>query len=308
VVGLGLIGGSIARRLAEFPDRYEPIGYDIREESRAGLEVAASVEDLAKTAELMIVAVPPKATVGVIKAALEADPDVLVTDVASVKAPITRELGPQERYLPSHPLAGGETTGWRAARPELLHGTTWAVCPPGADGATPELLCRWGEVLDTFDARLVVCDPEDHDAAVARTSHAPHLISLATAASLAQQPNMRLAAALSGGVLREIVRVASSDPALWAQILALNEENVAAALTDARNAISESPNWNAGAQMASLVDALRWRDPMWERREFAWPAWDELKELGRKGVAIRRPAIAGGPLSADVAVHPDLAP
>jgi prephenate dehydrogenase len=307
VVGLGLIGGSIARRLAEFPDRYEPIGYDIREESRAGLEVAASVEDLARTVDLMIVAVPPKATASVIAAALNSDPDVLVTDVASVKAPITRELGPQERYLPSHPLAGGEITGWRAAKPELLHGTTWAVCPPG-DGASPELLCRWAEVFDTFDARLIVCDPEEHDAAVARTSHAPHLVALATATSLAHQPNAHLAAALSGGVLREIVRVASSDPALWTQILALNADNVTAALADARAALDGPYEWETGANMAALVDSLRWRDPIWERREFAWPAWDELQELGRKGVAIRRPAIAGGPLSADVAVHPDLAP
>lgn len=306
VVGLGLIGGSIARRLAEFPDLYEPVGFDLRQESRAGLQVAGSVEQLAQAADLVIVAVPPKATASVIAAVLQADEDVLVTDVASVKGPIVEQLGPQERYLPSHPLAGAERTGWNAARADLLHATIWAVCPPSPT-APAELLCRWAHVFDAFDARLIVCDPHDHDAAVARTSHAPHVVAMAMAASLARQEPTHLPAALSGGSLREIARVASSDQALWGEILELNERNVTAALADIRAALDGPPAWDTGREMAALVTALRWREPIWEHREFAWPAWDELAQLGRQGIAIRRPAIADGSLSADVAVHPDLA-
>jgi hypothetical protein len=58
--------------------------------------------------------------------------------------------------------------------------------------------------------------------------------------------------------------------------------------------------WARGNEMAALVDELRWREPAWERREFDWPAWDELKRLGRQGMALRRPSIDGGRLSADV--------
>jgi prephenate dehydrogenase len=301
VVGLGLIGGSIARRLAELPDLYEPIGYDVKDESRAGLELAGSVEELARGAELVIVAVPPTQTAAVVAAVLAADRNVLVTDVASVKAPIVEAVGQAERYLPSHPLAGAETTGWRAAKAELLNSTTWAVCPPAA-GAPAETFCRWAAVFDAFDARLIVCDPLEHDVAVARTSHAPHVVASAMAAALADQRSPRLAAALSGGAFHEVARLASSDHDLWGQIIALNGTHIAEAIADLRAALDKAPDWPRGSEAAELVHDLRWREPVWERREFDWPAWEELTQLGREGIAIRRPALTdSGRLSADVA-------
>jgi prephenate dehydrogenase len=304
VIGLGLIGGSIARRLSELPDKYEPIGFDVRTEPRGGLELAESVEQLAWVTELVIVAVPPEQTASVIAAVLAADQNVLVTDVASVKKPIVRQLGAHDRYLPSHPLAGAETAGWSAARPELLQGATWAVCPtyPSAPAGP---LCRWAEVFDCFDARLIVCDPGDHDVTVARTSHAPHVVATAIAASLADHAYPRLAAALSGGALRDITRVANAEPAMWREILELNGDNVAAALDGLRGALDGRPAWERSREMAALVDELRWQPRAWEERTFEWPAWDELIALGHEGTAIRRPRVdQQDRLVAEVATRP----
>ena len=300
VVGLGLIGGSIARRLAEMPDLYDPIGFDIQDRPRGGMAQAASLEQLAHDTELVIVAVPPERTAAVIAAVLAADQDVLVTDVASVKQAIVQDVGPDPRYLPSHPLAGAETSGWLAARADLLHSTTWAVCPPASD-APPELFTRWAAVFDAFEARVIVCDPDDHDRAVARTSHLPHLVATVMAASLARQPTPRLTAALSGGSFRDVARVASADAALWSKIVELNEENVGAALEDLRDALGDPPQWEESREMATLVRQLRWQPLRWERRELDWPAWDELRALGRDGVAIRRPQVQGGRLNVEVA-------
>lgn len=301
VVGLGLIGGSVVRRLAELPDLYEPIGFDVKDEPRAGLELADSVDGLARAAELVIVAVPPQQTAAVIAAVLAGDQDVLVTDVASVKTPIIDKVGSDDRYLPGHPLAGAETAGWGAARAELLQATTWAVCP-SSPAAPAEPLCRWAEVFDAFDARLIVCDPAEHDRTVARTSHAPHVIATAMAAALGDQPSPRLAAALSGGAFRDVARLVSSDHALWGEIIDLNGDNVAAAVADLRAALDEPSRWEQGRRVAELVHALRWQEPAWERREFDWPAWSELMRLGREGTAVRRPVFDGNRLSADVAV------
>jgi prephenate dehydrogenase len=300
VVGLGLIGGSIARRLAEMPDLYDPIGFDIQERPRGGMAQAQSLEALARETELVIVAVPPEHTAAVIAAVLAADQNVLVTDVASVKQPIINEIGPSRRYLPSHPLAGAETSGWLAARADLLHATTWAVCPPAPD-APPELFTAWASVFDAFDARLIVCDSDDHDRAVARTSHVPHLVATVMAAALARQHTPRLTAALSGGSFRDVARVASADPALWSKILELNDDNVHAAIEDLRAALGEPPPWEESREMAALVRQLRWQPLTWEEREFAWPAWDELRALGHDGVAIRRPRIELGRMSVEVA-------
>jgi prephenate dehydrogenase len=300
VVGLGLIGGSIARRLAEMPDLYDPIGFDAQPRPRGGMAQAASIEELARDTELVIVAVPPERTAAVIAEVLAADQDVLVTDVASVKKPIVDGIGPSRRYLPSHPLAGSEMSGWLSARADLLHATTWAVCPPAPD-APPELFSRWAEVFDAFDARLIVCDPDEHDRAVARTSHVPHLVATVMAASLARQHTPRLTAALSGGSFRDVARVASSDPVLWSKIVELNEENVKAAMEELREALGEPPRWEESREMAALVRQLRWQPLTWEEREFDWPAWDELRALGRDGVAIRRPRIELGRMSIEVA-------
>jgi prephenate dehydrogenase len=302
VAGLGLIGGSIAKRLAELPE-YEALGFTRNDATAAkaaaaGIAVASSIEELAERAELVVVATPPKHTASVIAAVLSADQNVLVTDVASVKARIVEEVGASSRYLPSHPLAGAETSGWSAARADLLDGATWAVCPPSGD-APAELLCRWAAVFDAFHARLIVCDPGEHDAAVARSSHMPHIAAVAIAAALAGNHSPRLGAALSGGGFRDVTRVAASDPAMWNEILELNADNVAAALADLRAALDD-PRWEQGREMAALVDELRWREPRWERREFDWPAWDKLLALGRNGAAVRRLSLEAGRLSADV--------
>lgn len=302
VAGLGLIGGSIARRLAEFPDLYEPIGFDIQKQPRSGLQLADSIEQLARTSDLLIVAVPPRVTGEVVRAALAADEDVLVTDAASVKVAIVRDVGPHARFLPSHPLAGAETTGWSAARAELLQGATWAVCPPAPD-ASPELLCRWAAVFDAFDARVIVCDPQEHDHAVARTSHTPHVLAATMAAGLMSDGPWPLGAALSGGAFREVARVAASDPVLWREILELNQENVDEVLASLRDVLLDTPDWQAAGEVARTVRELRWYQPNWERREFAWPAWNVLLDLGRNGVAIRRPAMEGERLKVDVAVR-----
>jgi prephenate dehydrogenase len=302
VAGLGLIGGSIARRLAEFPDLYEPIGFDVQKQPRSGLELADSIEQLAQIADLLIVATPPRVTGETVAAALAADDDVLVTDVCSVKGPVVTEVGPHPRFLPSHPLAGSETTGWSAARAELLQGATWAVSPPAPD-APPELLCRWAAVFDAFDARVIICDAEEHDRAVARTSHVPHVVAATMAAALMHDGPWPLGAALSGGSFREVARVAASDPALWGEIIELNREKVDEVLASVHDRLPNPPDWQAAGEVARRVRELRWQPPTWEHREFAWPAWDELLELGRAGIAIRRPAVDGNRLSADVAVH-----
>src|SRR5262249_47127745 len=127
------------------------------------------------------------------------------------------------------------------------------------------------------------------------------------------QSSPQLAAALSGGALRDIARLASSDHHMWREILGLNRDEVVAvldewlaALTTLRGALAEDPErasadaWARGQGTAAPVDELRWREPAWQPREFDWPAWDEMKQLGRQGIALRRPSLNDGRLSAEV--------
>lgn len=321
VIGLGLIGGSILRRLSERSSEYSLVGFDTDQGTRAavestGVDVASSPTQVAEAADLVVVAVPPDQAADAVIGALNADPRVLVTDVASVKASVLDRVrsylpGALDRFLPSHPLAGAETTGWHSTRPDLLDGTIWAVCPP-SPGAPAELLSRWSRVFDAFDARLVVCDPVEHDAAVARTSHVPHLTAQVIARSLAGCPT-KLAAVLSGGGFRDMTRIARSNPTLWKQILDLNREAVVAVidewladLGELRAAVADTDEgpiieaWKNGEAMIDLVEELRWTSCTWETRTFEWPAWDELLTLGRGGRSVRRVVPLDGGISADV--------
>ena len=165
VVGLGLIGGSIARRLTSLgwpvsgvdpdPDTREAAGRD-------GIATAAALEQCPGDApELVVVAVPPLNTSAVVAAALARWPGALVTDVASVKHALQpdRDLAPSERarYLPGHPLAGSAAGGYPASAPDLLDGAVWALCP---DPGTPvQLAAGFGGLLDALGAVALVSPP-----------------------------------------------------------------------------------------------------------------------------------------------------
>jgi prephenate dehydrogenase len=301
VAGLGLIGGSILRGLAD------AIGYD----ADPGVRAAADAEGFAVTAdlaglaacELVIVAVPPARTPDVVREVLKAAPEAAVADTASVKGPVVRELG--ERFVGAHPLAGAETSGWAASAPEVVGGAVWAVCP--ADAAL-EPLCRLSDAVDRLDGRLLACTPEEHDAAVARTSHLPHVV----AAALAGVAGDPLRAALSGNSLRDMTRVARADPALWADILAANREQAMAALDDfeagmagLRVALAGGDRevlatvWSRAGDALGVLDAIRWEAPTWENGVIEG-GWDGLLALGREGRAVRRLSLEGGVLRADI--------
>jgi prephenate dehydrogenase len=215
VAGLGLIGGSLLRALGG-------VGYDADPAVRAvasaeGFAVAESLDGLAGC-ELVFVAVPPAVTYAVVDEVLAAVPDAVVADTASVKGDVPR----RERFVAAHPMAGAETSGWAASSAELLRGATWAACPSSAD---LEPLLRLATAVDELGGRIVSCTPAEHDAAVARTSHVPHLVALALT-ELAPDST------LAGTAFRDMTRVAHADPALWAQILTANREAVGPALDE----------------------------------------------------------------------------
>lgn len=312
VCGLGLIGGSalLALRAAGLDVR----GCDAWPDPRAwcaaqGVPADGSPEATARAVDVLLLAVPPHATAAVAAGALAANPDLVVVDTASVKGVVVDEVrarAPRDagRFLPAHPLAGAERGGFAAARADLLDGAAWAVCPPADDPDgevdTTATLLRAAPVLDALGARLLPCTPEDHDAALAATSHAPHVVAGALAEVAAGPPTGGpLAAALSGGALRDMTRVAAAPTGLWVEILHAN----AAATADALEATAErlraaaaglrrgdhdvlAATWDRGAAARDAVATARWSAPEWEPVTVA-DGWPGLLALGAAGVAVR---------------------
>jgi prephenate dehydrogenase len=201
VVGLGLIGGSVARRLA--PD------HDVR-----AWDVDPATRDLAAAAGLTV-GQDPDAEVAVLATPMDVLPAALghpariLTDVGSVKVPVlaaARAAGVADRYVGGHPMAGVERTGFAAADPALLDGAVWVLClEPDTD------LGRWLTVAGLLTAsgcRVLPATAARHDEAQARISGLPHL--LASALAVAGAAGGPLAGSLAAGSFRDGTRVAGS--------------------------------------------------------------------------------------------------
>ncbi|HNM97284.1 MAG TPA: prephenate dehydrogenase [Marmoricola sp.] len=181
-------------------------------------------------AQLVVVAVPPALTAAVVQQALASGAPV--TDVASVKAgPLQALTGPVQRYVGSHPMAGSERSGPLAASAALFDGRPWAITPHStSQSEVVELVTTLARACGAVPVPMT---PDDHDLAVARTSHLPHLMATLVAAQLADADPSHLA--LSGQGVRDVTRIAAGEPALWQQIVAAN----APALRDLLSALRQ---------------------------------------------------------------------
>lgn len=230
VVGTGLIGTSIALALRRRDVRVflvdrDPGAVRLARELGAGEEWTPG-----GTADLAIIAVPPRFVAQQLLYLQKNDAARFYTDVASVKAlPLAEavQLGCDlTTYVAGHPLAGREKSGPGAARSDLFLGRPWALCP--TPEASAEAVQAVYELIALCGGNAVTVGAEEHDLAVAVISHAPHVTASAVAARLAEASDTALG--LSGQGVRDVTRIAAGDPALWAGILAGNANPVAEVL------------------------------------------------------------------------------
>ncbi|ETK36555.1 prephenate dehydrogenase [Microbispora sp. ATCC PTA-5024] len=230
VVGTGLIGTSIALALRQrdvrvfLADR-DPAAVRIARELGAGEDWTGG-----RRADLAVVAVPPQFVAQQLLDLQKRDAARVYTDVASVKVlPLAQaaQLGCDlTAYVAGHPLAGRERSGPAAARADLFLGRPWAYCP--TPEAAPEAVAAVEGLIALCGGNAVRVDAGEHDRAVAVVSHAPHVTAAAVAARLAEAPDAALG--LSGQGVRDVTRIAASDPALWTGILSGNAIPVAEVL------------------------------------------------------------------------------
>ena len=239
IVGLGLIGGSLALDLKERGWARQRVGVEFNSghaEKALELGLVDSVETLEKSlkgADLVVLAVP----VGAIRILL---PEVLslveggttVTDMGSTKASICQAVGShpkREQFVASHPMAGTENSGPMAALEGLFDKKTAVLCE--RERSASRHLARVEEFYGVLGMRLVSMSAEEHDLHAAYISHLSHISSFVLANTvLAQEKNTRAIFDLAGGGFESTVRLAKSSPEMWAPIFEENRSNVVAAL------------------------------------------------------------------------------
>ncbi|MFI5792876.1 prephenate dehydrogenase [Streptomyces sp. NPDC051677] len=240
VVGTGLIGTSAALALAQRGVVVHLADHDPEQARTAAALGAGTDAEPEGPVDLAIVAAPPAHVAGVLADAMRRGAARGYLDVASVKGGPRRELEALgldlSTYLGTHPMSGREKSGPLAATGDLFEGRPW-VLTPTRDTDT-EVLNLALELVSHCRAVPVVMDADAHDRAVALVSHMPHLVSSMVAARLehAEEAAVRLC----GQGIRDVTRIAASEPGMWIDILSANPGPVADLLTDVAADLEET--------------------------------------------------------------------
>jgi prephenate dehydrogenase len=244
IVGLGLVGGSLARALTRAG--YAVCGVDravvLRAARRArAITVGAESLDAVGSTDVIVLAAPPRANVALLaRLADRVDDETIVTDVGSVKTPIcrlARERGLRS-FVGGHPMAGSERSGFAASRPDLFEGHSWILTPAESSARAVSTVRR---LAQSVGARVRTMRPDDHDGSVAFLSHLPQVVSWAIDRAARADGVARKHLALAGPGFRDMTRLARSPHGLWREILEQNHGEVGRALAAFARALGEDP-------------------------------------------------------------------
>lgn len=234
VVGLGLIGGSIAK--AARSAGYVVHGHDSQEgrASEALLRGLIDAEGQDPEAQLSVVAVPVCDVSREVQRLLIETRGV-VTDVGSVKFSIASQIS-DPRFVPGHPMAGSELDGLDGADSAMFEGATWVLTPTSA--TSDESFHLVAAFVSRLGAEVVALGPSEHDDLVAMVSHVPHLVaaSLMTVADARATEQVALLRLAAGG-FRDMTRIASGSSRMWIDICHENSQAILRGLDDLRGCL-----------------------------------------------------------------------
>ena len=236
ILGLGLLGGSIAAVARQRSAVSRIVGWSNQEQTRLlalerGLTDASepTPADAVRDADLVVVCTPVGAIPQVLALiARELKPGAVVTDVGSTKRSIVTAgerliVGDNVAFVGSHPMAGSERSGLDAATAGLLDGRLCLVTP--TDRTPADAVARVEQFWQSLGMRVARANPADHDRLLADVSHLPHLL----AAAIVALPDAR-GLSFAGQGFRDLTRIAGGDAGLWRDILMDNKESVIRAL------------------------------------------------------------------------------
>ncbi|HQR77970.1 MAG TPA: prephenate dehydrogenase/arogenate dehydrogenase family protein, partial [Burkholderiaceae bacterium] len=229
LVGVGLIGGSFAAALRASGEVDQVVGFDLDPEAlskglAAGIldHAAGNLAGAVAAADLVVLAVP----VGAMRAALTTiaphlPPGALITDVGSTKVSVIADaqatLGDAiRRFVPAHPIAGGERPGVEHADPRLFR-ERLAITTPVAD-TDQEALAAVERLWRSVGARIERLTPEAHDRIFAAVSHLPHVLAFALVEMIARSADADAKFAHAGAGFRDFTRIAASSPQMWRDV------------------------------------------------------------------------------------------
>jgi len=250
IIGVGLIGGSLARALREAAYVKDIVGcsrsaehlqkaVDLGVIDRYDTDARKAVQD----ADMVFVSVPLGAMATVFETIKDALADTaVVTDGGSAKASVVEAVKQSvgrmpEWFVPGHPIAGTEQSGVEASFADLYKGRRIILTPTGETDA--EAVKKVRAMWEAAGASVNEMDVEHHDEVLAATSHLPHMLAFALVESLARMSEQREIFEYAAGGFRDFTRIASSDPVMWRDICVANRDALLAVVDNFRNDLDD---------------------------------------------------------------------
>ena len=235
-IGLGLIGGSIAKAIRQYYPDYEIVAFDKNKETLALatqesiINVACtSIDSNFKDCDYIFLCAPVAFNTAYLRQMTPyLHDDLILTDVGSVKTPIHEEitrLGLEQYFIGGHPMAGSEKSGFASSKPLLIENAYFVLTPSAK--AAPEKVDAYAAFVESLHAIPIVLDYREHDYVTGTISHLPHIIA-ASLVNFVKDTDTRdeLMKNLAAGGFKDITRIASSSPTMWQHICLQNRENI----------------------------------------------------------------------------------
>ncbi len=237
IVGLGLIGGSIAKAVRKYHPDAAIVAWDTNPAYRRAALKEKFINQIARPPEVfdgsdvVFICVPPGEILSYMEQAAQRTPQAIITDVGSAKNGLAKQFG-NSRYgklILGHPMAGKQTSGWKASDADLFQGNTWVICPRPVNSSSA--IAKLKTFVRKLGAQPVEMTAREHDRRVAVCSHLPQLMATALselAASEKSKDSHLLQVA--GPAFKDMTRLAESPFAMWQDIFSANEKEIEKAL------------------------------------------------------------------------------
>lgn len=249
-IGLGLIGGSIAKAIRQYYPDYELLAFDKNKETLAlavqeeVIHTACSaIDDNFRGCAYIFLCAPISYNTAYLTQLKDyIGEDCILTDVGSVKTSIHEEvtaLGMESHFIGGHPMAGSEKSGYVNSKPHLIENAYYILTP--AAGVPEEKVQAYKEFVESMKALPVILDYHTHDAVTGTISHLPHIIA-ADLVNFVRNTDTKdeLMKTLAAGGFKDITRIASSSPVMWQQICLKNRDNVSRILGEFIEALKQT--------------------------------------------------------------------
>ena len=245
IIGLGLMGGSLAKAVKRYGIASKVYGFTNSEKNKNDIlqlnlvDELVDLETLKKVSDVIILAIPVDAIIGMFPNFLDIDENTTIIDMGSTKEYIVKSIPKEIRknFIAAHPMTGTEKSGPKAAIDDLYEGKSVVFCDL-EDNANLHVN-RAFKIFQAIGMRIVVMDSEQHDVHACYMSHLPHILSFSLANTVMNNEDPKSIIALAAGGFKDMSRIAKSSPRMWGDIFKQNKKNLSASIDLFENQIKK---------------------------------------------------------------------